>query len=153
MPHPNPSPAAGTGDKLALTGETIRSFCRHSTHPGGGQLSIPSPLWETVHLHEVPSRHPSPPAPMVPCPGLCLFFGAAEQKEGWVPEGSLQVHTSDTARGQAVLFLDPVSYPQVSGLHQPHAGSPDLHPPDAGQSKAGGKRAYRGAFSTKGRTK
>ena len=90
---------------------------------------------------------------MVPSPGLCLLLRAAEQKEGWLLEERLQTHTSDTAQSQAVLFLDPVSYPQVSGLHQPHAGSPDLHPADTGESKAGGKGAYKGVFSTKVRTK
>lgn len=36
--------------------------------------------------------------------------------------------TLEIAQSQAVLFLDPVSYPQISGLHKPYAGSPDLYP-------------------------
>ena len=52
-----------------------------------------------------------------------------------------------------VLFLDPVSYPQVLGLHQPHAGSPDLHAHGIGERKSGGKTAYRGGQSMGGRTR
>lgn len=61
FPHPNPSPASDSQDKLALISKTRRSSRRPSTHPGASQLRIPSPLWGTIHSHQVPARHSSPP--------------------------------------------------------------------------------------------
>lgn len=70
FPHHNPSPASGAQDKLALISNTRRSSCRPSTHPGAGQLSIPSSLWKAICFHQVPaSRLPHPE----PAPGLTLL--------------------------------------------------------------------------------
>lgn len=70
FPHHNPSPASGTQDKLALSSNTRRSSCRPSTHPGAGQLNIPSPLWKAIRFHQVPASRLSLPEP---APGLTLL--------------------------------------------------------------------------------
>lgn len=149
FPHPNPSPASDSQDKLALISKTRRSSRRPSTHTpvpvsseslllsGGPSIPTRSPHG-TRPLQKGKVDRPSHPC----CPISCAVPVSQGSRIGGLVLREEPSHTtSDNAWSQAVLFLDPVSYPQVSGLHQPCAGSPDWHPPSTGESKAGGKAA------------